>query len=369
MTPTPLSDLWHRAGRAARDDRKRLLALYGILLTVPTLVLGAMLHRLASGEGLALGLLRRPLAYVLDPVRSGWMHDQALSVLLWVLLEALLLAALWGLFSGAIARLAAVDIATGRREPGSAGLAFARRHWRAFAGARAALGAAPLLPLAGAILLATSGRLGGIGGTLLFPVAAVLAVGLVLVAVVAGSVTAAAGFLAAPTIACEDSDAFDAVSRVFGYASAGLPRLVGVRLLFLGGVLLGSGWRLLRTAATLAVGAIAVEAGAGAERTDRMLGALGALGRGGPTPALVDLLPALALALVAGALVAGWLADLASRVVCGRVGAYLALREAVDRVPADRLRTAGGGEVRLDAEAAGFVEVGRIGAPTRRPNR
>ena len=369
MTPTPTSELWHRAGRAARDDRKRLIALYGVLLTPPSMVVASMAHRLAGGEGLAPAALRRPIAYVLDPVRAGWMHDQALSVLLWLFLQALVLAALWGLFGGAIARLAAVDVSTGRRESGGSGLAFARRHWRGFAGARAALWAAPLLPLAGAILLATTGRLGGLVGGLAFPVAAVVAAVLVLVTVVAGSLTCAAGFLAAPTIACEDSDAFDAVSRVFGYAAAGLPRLVGVRLLFLGGVLLGAGWRCLRAAGTLAVGALALEAGAGSDRVDRMLAALGAVGHGGPGPALADLVPALALALFAGALVAWWLADLVTRVVCGRVGAYLALRQAVDRVPTDRLRTAGSAEGRVNAEAAGFVEVARIGAPTRRPTR
>ncbi len=55
--------------------------------------------------------------------------------------------------------------------------------------------------------------------------------------------------------------------------------------------------------------------------------------------------------------------------ICGRVGAYLWLRQRVDRVPTDRLRTSPAGPVFQDAEAAGFVEVARIGVPTKRPTR
>jgi hypothetical protein len=50
-----------------------------------------------------------------------------------------------------------------------------------------------------------------------------------------------------------------------------------------------------------------------------------------------------------------------TRVLCARVGAYLHLRERVDRVPAGTLRTAPADPGRLDAEQAGFVEVARVG--------
>jgi hypothetical protein len=187
--------------------------------------------------------------------------------------------------------------------------------------------------------------------------------------VVALTLGAVAGFLASPTIACEDSDAFDALSRVYGYAAAGLPRLVGVRLLFLGGAVLGSAWRALRTVGVLLLGSLALQAGAGTDRFDRVLAAARDLGAPGGRAAAGDLAAAAVAALVAGGLVAFWLADLVCRVLCGRVGAYLALRQSIDGVPADRLRTAPSAPGRLDAEQAGFVEVARIGAPTRRPPR
>ncbi|HVG93768.1 MAG TPA: hypothetical protein VND21_04935 [Planctomycetota bacterium] len=366
---TPIADLWHRAGRSARDHRKRLLALYGVTLSPVALVLAVLAHRVLTGVGLDLAGLRRPITWVLGPLRDAWMGDQDLSALLWVLLAALALSVVWGFFGGAISRMAAVDLSSERREPPGAALAFARRHARGFIGAKATLWAGALVPLGGAILVSYAGRLPDpFGSLLLVPAVLVVAV-LVVGAVVAASLGAAAGFLSSPTIACEDSDAFDAVSRVYGYAAAGLPRLVGVRLVFLGGVLLGSGWRALRTGGALLLGALAIEAGAGEDRLDRLLAAARDLGASGGRASAGDRIAAATLALVAGGLVAFWVADLVCRVLCGRVGAYLALRQAVDGVPPARLRTAGAAAPRLDAEQAGFVEVARIGAPTRRPAR
>lgn len=372
MTSTEpgLSALWHRTGRAARDDRKRLVALYGVLVTPLALVLGALVFRLIDGGDLALGALRRPIAYVIAPLHDAWMADRDLSALLFLFVEGAALSAVWGLFGGAVSRMAAVHLATDRREPAPAALAFARRHFRGFAGARAALWASLLLPLAAAILVCTAGRLSGFAGTVLFPLAIALAGVLVLVAVVGGSLAAVAGFLTSPTIACEDSDAFDAVSRVYGYATAGLPRLVGVRLLFLGGVLIGATWRLLRTAAIVFLLGVVIQAGAGPAALRRLTDVLWNLGAGGAAPDVGTVLAASTLALVVGGLAALWLADLVTRVLCARVGAYLALRRAVDRVPFSALRTAGTDKGRLDAEAAGFVEVDRVGhdaGPSRRP--
>lgn len=99
-----------------------------------------------------------------------------------------------------------------------------------------------------------------------------------------------------------------------------------------------------------------------------MLAALDDFGHGRSAP-LLDLVPALSLAAVAAGLAALWLADLASRVLTGRVGAYLYLRQEIDRVPTDALRTAPAAPGWKDAEAAGFVEVTRIGVPTKRPPR
>lgn len=360
MTTIPLADLWHRTGRAARDDRKRLLSLYGVLLTPVALVVASIVYRLLSGETLALGDLRRPLAYVIGPLRDAWMADQDLSLLLFLAVALLAWAGVWGLLGGAVSRMAAVHIASGRREPAAEAFAFARRHYAGFSGARAVLALAVVGPLALGVLAASAARLPGWFGSILTVPGLVAAVLLALVAVVAGSLSLVAGFVATPTIAVEDSDAFDAVSRVFGYAGAGLPRLVRIRAVFLGGVALGVLWRGLRTALALFVGALVVHAGAGRARFERWTDALGSLGTGGEPP-LADLLPGLALAALAGGLVALWLADAVTRVLCARVGAFLALRQEIDKVPADRLRTAPVARGRVDAEEAGFVEVARIG--------
>jgi hypothetical protein len=364
MTTTTLADLWHRAGKAARDDRKRLIALLGVFLTPPVWVLASLVVRLVSSEPLDLAGVRRPLDYVLRPLYDAWSADKDLVVLLWLLVQALATAALWGWFGGAISRMAAVHVATDRREPGAAAFRFARRHWRAFAGAKAVLWAGVLVPAAAAVLVASLARLPGAFGGVLFPVAIAAAAALALVAVVVASVFAAAGFLSTPTVACEDSDAFDAVSRVFGYAAAGLPRLVLVRAAFLGGVLLGAAWRALRTAGAVVLGAVLLRAGAGDAAVERVRGVLAAFRDGAARPAgttLLDVVAAGTAILVVGGLVALWAADLVTRVLCARVGAYLYLRERVDRVSATALRSAPADPGRLDAEQAGFVEVARVG--------
>jgi hypothetical protein len=363
MTTTPLSDLWHRAGRAARDNRKRLLALYGVLLTGPTLVLGALLHRAVSGEADLPGL-RRPIAYVLSPLASAWREDADVAFLGYLLLQALLLCLLWGIYGGAVTRMAAVHLAAGRKEDPREALAFARSHWRAFAGAPAAFAAGAIAPCLVAILLASLGRLPAPWGGLLLAVVVVVAALLVLGALVVGSVGVLAGFLAGPAVACEDSDAFDGVSRAFEHVAAGPPRLLGVRLAFLGGVLLGTAWRGLKVALAIVLLLAVLRVGAGEAAFERIFAVLQAGGRPPDAERLgagfADEVAAAALALVAGGLVALWAADLVSRVLCARVGAYLWLRQRVDGVPADVLRTVPPPRERLDAESAGFVEVARI---------
>ena len=366
---TPLLDLWHRAGRAARDDRKRLLALYGVASTLPALVLGAVLFRALALRPLELAGLLRPLSYVTAPLHGAWLADADLDLLLYAFVQGLVMAALWGLFGGAVSRMAAVHLATGRKESAAAGVAFARRHWGALAGAKAALWAGVLVPAAVAVGAATAARIPGVFGGVIAPAAILVAAAGALAAAVVGSTALVGGFLTTPTIACEDSDAFDAVSRAFGYAGAGLPRLVGVRLLFLAGALFGAAWRLLRTLAAVALFALALRIGAGEGPWDRWYAVLSAMGRGTGLPAgsaPLDVAAAATIALVVGGLAALWAADLVSRLLCARVGAYLALRQSVDRVPAEALRTPPDVPARADAEAAGFTEVARI-VPLGRP--
>jgi len=355
-------DLWHAAGRAARDDRKRLLALQGLLWSGPLLVVGSLLARLPDP---AWGDLRRPLTYVLDPLVNAWRLDQDLQLVGYVALQLLLLALLWGLFGGAIYRLAAVDLTQRRREHGRDALEFARRHWRGFVGARVALWLGFAVPLAGAALLAATGRLPGWVGGLLLVVAVGAAIALALAAVVVASVDAVAGFLTGPTVATEDSDAFDAVSRTFTYASSGLPRLVALRLLFAGGVALGTLWRLVRMVAAAGLAYLVLRAGAGAGTLDRAFAVLQATGRPPDAARLgvvpTDYLVAVALALGTGTLLLLWLADLVSRICCARAGVYLVLRHEIDRVALSTLHTPSRRPRHLTADEAGFIEVGRVG--------
>jgi hypothetical protein len=165
-------------------------------------------------------------------------------------------------------------------------------------------------------------------------------------------------------VALEDSDLFDAVSRPYTYALAGLPRLLGLRALFLLGVLLGSGWRLLRTLAGALLALLVLEGGMGEERWRRVLAVVGALGRPADAERLgvtgFDVAAAASLVVAGAALAMLWLADLASRIACARTATYLAVRRAVDRVPSDVIHTAPRATLPLPPEAAGFTEVGRI---------
>lgn len=183
-----------------------------------------------------------------------------------------------------------------------------------------------------------------------------------------GSVAVLAGFLTAPTIACEDSDAFDAVSRTFTYAGAGLPRLVATRIRFALGVLLGVGWRALRTVLAIGIGLLLLRLGAGEGALDRALAVLASMGtppdgeRLGITTA--DHVLAGVMALAVAGLVIIWLADMASRIACARVAVYLLLRREIDGIPVDRIRTLSDVDGPLTAERAGFVEVDRVGEPS-----
>ncbi len=358
--------LWHAAGRAAVDSRKRLLALQGVALSGPALLLGSFLAGVLCLPERTTGLMR-PAAYVLEPLRHAYAHDRDGALLLWVALEALCLALVWGWTGGALSRLAAVDLTGRGRERGPEALAFARRRLGALWGVTLFFGLALVLPLVAAWLCSLLATLPGILGGVLAPVAIAGVVVLALVAVVAATLVAACAFLARPAMVVDDADLWDAVSRCVTYAWGGLPRLVGVRLWFLSGVLLGSGWRLVRTLLTALIAVWLLEHALGEARFGRLLSILGA--RGLPDDALrqgvstFDLIAAGTLGLCGALLVALWLADLVSRVACARVAAYLVLRRAVDRVSLTSLRTPPHEAPSLTAEEAGFHEVTRVGAP------
>jgi hypothetical protein len=345
------------------DSRKRLLALQAVAWSGPVLLLGSLLAGALTLERRT-EPFARPVAWLLEPLRTAWLADRDGAVLLFLGVEALLLALLWGFFGGALCRLAAVDLTGRGREPGRAALAFARRHLGALLGAPLLFGAAIVVPVALAWLVAKLALLPGVAGGVLAPVAIVVVAALALVATVVGTLTVASAFLSKPTVALDDGDLFDAVSRPYTYAFAGLPRLVRVRLLFASGVLLGSGWRLVRTLAAALLALLVLESALGAERWGRVTAVVGALGRPADAERLgvtgFDVAAAAALLLAGAVLAALWLADLASRLACARTAAYLILRRAIDRVPCDQLRTPPRLPGPLSAEAAGFTEIARV---------
>ena len=361
----PRIDLWHAAGRAARETRKRRLATLGVLWSAPLLLVGSFVsHLLSAGPRGALDGIARPLPYVLAPLKRAYENDADVALLGYLAWQGVLLCLLWGWFGGLLHRMAAAELTQSQREDMRAIKAFGRRHWRAFVGARLALFVGTVVPLALAVLLATGGRIDGWLGGLLLTVAALAAVVLCFASVLVGSSCAVAGFLTAPTVAVEDSDAFDALSRTFGYAGAGLPRLLAVRLTFFSGVLLGSLWRLILTIATILAVLACLRLGAGHAAMDRLAAILGA--RGQPDDAarlgitFGDYLFAGVVSLLLFLLLVRWLADLVTRVICARCATYLVLRREIDLVPIDVLSTAPAVSPFRTAEEAGLVEVGRV---------
>ncbi|MDA1194255.1 MAG: hypothetical protein O2894_03650 [Planctomycetota bacterium] len=357
-----MREIWHAAGRAAGDAAKRRVALVGVLMSAPMLLVGAVLSQLSSGHGFA--GIERPLAYMLAPLRRAYEGDADVALLGYLTLQGVLLAIVWSFYGGALHRLAAVDLTQGRREETDGAYAFAARHWRGVLGAKIALLVGAVLPLALAIALASLGRIDGWFGGALLAVAIVAATVLAVVAVFLLLAWVVGGLLTTPTIACEDSGAFDALARSFGYAGSGLPRLTLWRLAFLGGVLIGTTWRALRALLVLAVAYACVRLGAGEEVFDRIGRILAASGRPPDAERLglawTDYLAAGAAAACGFALLLTWAADLISRVACARTGLYLALRAAVDRVPARHLAEPPVAPAFADAEAAGFEEVARV---------
>jgi hypothetical protein len=336
----------------------------GVLFSAPVLLAGAVLWRLATERAGALSGLDRPLHVVLEPLRAAYAADRDLLLLGYLVWQGLLLLLLWARFGGALSRLVAVDLATGRRGAPAEAWAFARRHGRSAVGARLALLLGAALPLALAVAVAALGRLPGWGGGIGLAVAVVAGALLALaaVAVLAGWIVA--GFLTGPAITCDDADAFDALARTYGYAAAGLPPLLGTRLAFLGGVALGVLGNLVRTAAVAGLLVACLRIGAGKEALARTLAVLQSLGtppdaaRLGVTKA--DHVVAVVLAATLFLLAARWVADAIVRIACGRVAAYLALRAAIDGVDPRLLRTPPPEPSFRTATEAGFDEVARL---------
>lgn len=357
-----MRELWHAAGRSAADAAKRRVAFLGLLLSAPTLLVGAVVSSLLAGHAFA--GIDRPLGYVLAPLTRAHQADADLALLGYVALQALLLALLWSFYGTALHRLAAVDLTQGRRETTDGAYDFAARHWRGVLGAKVALFAGMLAPLALAFAFDHLARLDGWLGAVLLTAGIVVTVVLASVAVFVFIAWLVGGMLTTPVIATEDSDSFDALSRAIGYAGASLPRLTLWRLAFLGGALLGSAWRAVRLVVLLVVTYTVLRLGAGEEAIDRIHRILQAAGT--PTGAerlelgWADQLAAAVAGLTLFFLVGRWLADLIARIACARTGLYLALRGVIDKLPRTHLASAPVAPPFQDAAAAGFEEVARV---------
>jgi len=266
-------ELLRQARRSAGDQRKIFLALYGLLLLVPLGLVVVALGRTAVLGGLGDQLqacFLRPVAatagFVKEAVGLGrWGVLGGAAIGLWVV--AMLVGSYFGL---AITRMAAVELTCDRRAEVKEALAFARRHWHWAFLTPAGLLFATLLLLALAAGALSLGRV----SELLLAVGAPVALILCLAAVILLLGLLAGGILSWPTIATEWSDAFDAITRVYGYSFAHWYRVALYRI---GGgfVLLGAACtRGLRAALALAGFYLALVVGFGVDRSKELIDAV-----------------------------------------------------------------------------------------------
>jgi hypothetical protein len=323
-------ELLRKIQRSAGDQRKIFLALYGILLFVPLALVVVALGRASLSGGLGAELE----ACFLRPVAATFgFFSAAFEAGRWGLMAATVLG-LWfvavaaGSFFGlAITRMAAIELTCERRAEVREALSFARRHflWAFVAPAGLLLAAILLLGLA-----ALAFSLGRASETLL-AVAAPAALVLCLAAVVLVVGLVAGGVLAWPTIATEWSDAFDAITRVYGYSFSHSHRVLLYRVgagLVLAGAALARG---VRAAFGLLCLYLALMVGFGLERSKELVDAvLKEPAAGSPFPRTVA---AWTLVACVAVLLTLAVARLAVYRIVLQQAVYLLLRLRIDRVP------------------------------------
>jgi len=351
-----LLEVLRRARQSAGDQRKIFLALYGLLLLTPL----ALLVVAAGRAALLGGLMDQVRVTFLRPfLAAGELFTEAFRAGAWGLLAAVVLgiwiaAMLVGSFFGlAVTRMAAVELTCERRAETGEALRFARRHWHwAFlTPGGLLLGALLLLALAAGVL--ALGRI----SELLLVAAAPAAFVLSLTAVILLIGLLAGGILAWPTIATEWSDAFDAITRVYGYSFAHSYRVLAYRVAA-GFAMLGAVCtRGFRTALVLGAFYVALIVGFGREATASLLdNVLLEPPQGLPFPQTVAGWTLLAC-------VAVFLTMLVARLlvfsVVLRQAIYLLLRLRIDKVPFDNIDGYRPDDSAYDPTAQGFelVEV------------
>ncbi len=359
-TPPTAAELWRAAQREGRDVRKRVVAALGIAASIAAAYAVGVASHLFAGTAIGAVPWMRPLDAIFDPLLDAWRTDRDVVLALLLLAHGAAQMVVGARFGGELHRLAIVDLSGGPREAGEDARRFARGRFRTFLGARAAYGAGFVAPIVALIAVALLGRaLGGFG------VAAAIVAGaaLALVAAIVATGWLAGGFLAGPIVAAEGADAFEAVTRSYGYAVEGWVELSARRAWFGLGVVFGTlqralvaSFALLIGHATLSIGAPeawarvrAILAEGGLPSDAARLG----LGWGDRIAALLTLAVLAALAMYV-------LADFVARIACARSAVYLVTRRAHDRIPVGVLRVAPRVREATRAEDAGFREVVRL---------
>lgn len=323
-------DLLRQIRRSAGDQRKIFLALYGLLLFVPLSLVVVALGRSALSHDFGAEL---EAAFLRPVAATRGFFAAAFDAGRWGLLAATLLG-LWfaamavGSFFGlAITRMAAIELTCERRAEVKEALRFARRHflWAFLTPSGLLLAALALLSLAALAL--SLGRV----SELLLVVAAPAALVLALTAVLLVVGLVAGGILAWPTIATEWSDAFDAITRVYGYSFSHSHRVLlyrlGAGLVLLGAVLA----RGLRAGFALFCFYLALVVGFGLDRSkDLVASVLEEPAAGPPFPRTVASWTLVACVAVLLTLAVARL--LVYRSVLQQA-VYLLLRLRIDRVP------------------------------------
>ena len=349
-------ELLRKARRSANDQRKIFLVVYGLLLLVPLLLV-----QLAAARSVLLGgfftqlevTFLRPAAALTDFFREA-VSLGAWGTVAFLLLGSWAVAMLVGSFFGlAVTRMAAIELTCDRRAEVREALRFARSHWHwAFATPAGLLAGGLVLLSLGAFAMLL-GRVTELAVVLTAPVA--LAMSITAVILFVGLFIG--GILAWPTIATEWSDAFDAITRVYGYSFAHAYRVFVYRV--------GAGLTLLGAAVTRGLRALFIlggfylclVVGLGLDRTTRLVNSVLL------EPAQGLPFPETAAGWALLACVAVYLTMLLGRLLVYRIvlqqAIYLVLRLRIDRVPLDNIDGYRPDDSAYDPTAQGFelVEV------------
>jgi hypothetical protein len=167
------------------------------------------------GEWLAMSPLTAAWHWMTRPFLTTLSSGGTVQSMWIAILSGLWALVVWALFGGAIARMAAVGLATGDRVGLASAMRFAARKW-------VSLVFAPLMPVIGIILCAVPIAILGLlmGADVSAIIAAVLWPLALLAALVMALLAVGLIFgwpLMAATIATEGTDAFDALSRSYAY--------------------------------------------------------------------------------------------------------------------------------------------------------